>query len=142
MTKFEPVGRAPEPPARAGFVPCQFEDPVAAQLLRPLFGDDRETLVLAGFDAFERLVGLIRIDGDRSGRCIIPPQCWRSFIDDRIVTVVMAHNHPSGNPEPSAADTGTTQEAAIFLRTLGVELVDHLIFVAGGHFSFRTAEML
>ena len=54
----------------------------------------------------------------------------------------MAHNHPSGIALPSDTDIGTTHNAALFLRTLGVDLVDHLIFVADGHFSFRTAEML
>ena len=54
----------------------------------------------------------------------------------------MAHNHPSGIASPSEADISATQNAALLLRTLGIDLVDHLIFVAGGHFSFRTAEML
>ena len=142
MTLFEPVGKAPEPSARAGFIPCQSEDAVARQLLRPLFGDERETLLLAGFDAFERLVRLERTDGDGTGSCVIPPRCWRGLLDGRIAAVLMAHNHPSGDAWPSDADIRTTHEAAHFLRTMGIELVDHLIFVAGGHFSFRTAQML
>ena len=142
MTKFEPVGKAPDSSARTGFVPRQSEDIVANQLLRPLFDDQRETLIFAGFDAFERLVRLHRIEGDARGRCIIVPRCWRSLLDDSIASVFMAHNHLSGIAWPSEADIGTTQKAVLFLRTLGIELVDHLIFVAGGHFSFRTAEML
>lgn len=142
MTLFEPVGKAPEPSALAGFVPRQSEDPVARQLLRPLFDDDRETLLLAGFDAFERLVRFERADGEGTGRCNIPPRCWCSLLNGRIAAVVMAHNHPSGAASPSDADIRTTHEAAHFLRTMGIELVDHLIFVAGGHFSFRTAQML
>ena len=51
----------------------------------------------------------------------------------------MAHNHPSGAPWPSDADRRCTLEAALFLRTLGIELADHLIFVERGHFSFRAA---
>ena len=142
MTLFEPLGKAPDPSALTGFVPCQLEDDVARLLLRPMFDDERETLLLAAFDAFERLVRLERVDGDSSGRCVIPPRAWRTLIDGGIATVVMAHNHPSDTPWPSDADIGTTHDAALFLRTMGIDLADHLIFIADGHFSFRTAEML
>src|SRR3546814_15307616 len=74
MTLFEPVGKKPEPSAPAGFVPSRSEDDVARHLLRPLFDDRRETLLLAGFDAFDRLLGLECVEGDASGRCVIPPQ--------------------------------------------------------------------
>lgn len=125
-----------------GFVPCLSEDPVARQLLRPLFDDERETLLLAGFDAFQRLVRLERADGDDAGRCIIPPRCWRALLGCGVAEVVMAHNHPSGSAWPSEADIRTTHDAALFLRTLDIDLIDHLIFVADGHFSFRTAQMM
>jgi DNA repair protein RadC len=142
MTLYEPVGKMPEPEASAGFVPSHSEDAVAQQLLRPLFDADRETLLIAGFDAFDRLVRLEHIEGDATSRCIVPPQCWRALLDRGIATVIMAHNHPSGAAWPSDADIDATHEAALLLRAMGIDLVDHLIFVAGGHFSFRTAEML
>ena len=142
MTLFEPVGKKPEPSAPAGFIPSGAEDEVARYLLRPLFDDRRETLILAGFDAFDRLVRFERVDGDTSGRCVIPPRSWRALLEGGIRAVVMAHNHPSGIALPSDADIDATHNAALFLRTLGIDLIDHLIFVADGHFSFRTAEML
>jgi len=142
MTIFEPVGKAHAAAMRPGFVPCEAEDAIAGQLLRPQFADDRESLLLAAFDAFQRLVGLERIDGETPRRCIIPPRCWRALLGSNAATVVMAHNHPSGIAWPSDADSAATQDAALFLRIIGVDLVDHLIFVADGHFSFRTAEML
>lgn len=142
MSLFEPVGRRPEPSAPAGFVPSLSEDDVARHLLRPLFDDRRETLLLAGFDAFDRLLRLECVEGDASGRCTIPPRSWRALLGGGITAVVMAHNHPSGIALPSDADISATHNAALFLRTMDIDLADHLIFVAGGHFSFRTAEML
>jgi len=142
MTLFEPLGKAPDPSAMAGFVPSQLEGDVARLLLRPLFDNDRESLLLAAFDAFERLVQFERVDGSSSSRCVVPPRAWRALLDSSIATVVMAHNHPSDTPWPSDADISATHDAALFLRAMGIDLVDHLIFVAGGHFSFRTAEML
>lgn len=142
MTLFAPVGKRPEPPAPAGFVPSRSEDEVARHLLRPLFDHRRETLLLAGFDAFDRLARLECVEGDATGRCTIPPRSWRALLGGGIRTVVMAHNHPSGIALPSDADISATHNAALFLRTLGIDLVDHLIFVADGHFSFRTAELM
>lgn len=142
MTPFEPVGKMPEPSALAEFVPLLCADAVVHQLLRPLFDNDRETLLVVGFDAFDRLVRLERVDGEVSGRCVIPPRRWRALLGGRIATVIVAHNHPSGVAGPSDADIEATHEAARFLRTADIDLVDHLIFVEHRHFSFRTAEML
>lgn len=142
MTLHEPVGQRLDPLAPPGFVARQSEDGIACELLRPNFPPDREMLLLAGFDGYERLVRLEQADGDRSGRCIIYPQSWRSLLCSGVVRVLMAHNHPSGIARPSDADRRCTQEAALFLRTLDVELVDHLIFVESGHFSFRRAELM
>ena len=142
MTLFEPVGKVPDPAARAGFIPCKSEDELARQLLRPMFRDDRETLLIAGFDAYDRLVRLERADGDSASRCVIPPRCWRALLGSGITAVIMAHNHPSGAAWPSDGDRRSTHDAALFLRTMDVELIDHLIFVDQGHFSFRQAQLL
>src|SRR4051812_7470041 len=51
--------------------------------------------------------------------------------------LVLAHNHPSGNPEPSATDIETTRSLLRVTRPIGIRVKDHLIF-GGGHFvSFR-----
>jgi DNA repair protein RadC len=51
--------------------------------------------------------------------------------------VVLAHNPPSGDPEPSADDLRTTRDAVAAGRLLGVSVVDHLIIGAGRHVSLR-----
>lgn len=142
MSLLAPIDTATGASPHAGFVPCEAEDDVAQYLLRPYFAADREVLLLAGFDAFDRLVRLERVRGESASRCVIPPRCWRSLLNSGVVAVIMAHNHPSGDARPSAAVTRATQDTALFLRTMDVELIDHLIFVADGHFSFRGAELL
>lgn len=142
MTLLAPTDQPPGRSDIAGFVAADAEDDIERDLLRPHFLVDRETLLLAGFDAVGRLVCVERTGGDNASRCIIPPRCWRSLIGSGVVAVTMAHNHPSDDPRPSAADTRTTQEAALFLRTIDIDLADHLIFVTYGHFSFRSAGLL
>lgn len=142
MSLSDPVDNVPDPYTSAGFIPRKAEGPVARQLLRPCFPGDREALLLAGFDGHERLVRMERADGDGIGRCSIPPRCWRALLGRDVATVLIAHNHPSGAAWPSAADIRCTREAAQFLRLLDIELVDHLIFVDAGHYSFRQARLM
>ncbi|PKQ00422.1 MAG: DNA repair protein RadC, partial [Alphaproteobacteria bacterium HGW-Alphaproteobacteria-13] len=100
------------------------------------------TALLLAFDEFARLVVMDRTGGDGKGRCDIPSRSWRAMLLENVTGVVMAHNHPSGTPWPSAADFAATREAAHLLRLLEIELVDHQIFVGNGHFSFRKAGLL
>lgn len=56
--------------------------------------------------------------------------------------VVMAHNHPSGNCQPSAVDLATTRNLARGLLPLGVRLLDHIVIADGDCFSFRRSGLL
>jgi DNA repair protein RadC len=57
-------------------------------------------------------------------------------ITDRACAVVVAHNHPSGRLDPSPEDRDITARLKIAADTLGIALLDHLIFSAEGYFSF------
>jgi DNA repair protein RadC len=51
--------------------------------------------------------------------------------------LVVSHNHPSGDPAPSAADLAVTRQLATMLSALGVRLHDHIILGGGRTLSFR-----
>ena len=56
--------------------------------------------------------------------------------------LVIGHNHPSGDPAPSAADIAATRALAQTLRSLGIRLDDHLVFAGGNVASFRELGLL
>lgn len=56
--------------------------------------------------------------------------------------VVMAHNHPSGDPTPSQADRAVTRRIAAALAALGAPLVEHLVLARSGHRSFGAAGLV
>lgn len=56
--------------------------------------------------------------------------------------LVMAHNHPSGDASPSAADLDVTKRLARALDALGVRLVDHLVLAGDSVTSFRALGLL
>jgi len=54
-----------------------------------------------------------------------------------VAAVVVAHNHPSGDPTPSREDRAVTRQLARAAETLGLEFLDHVIVAAGGWASLR-----
>jgi DNA repair protein RadC len=55
---------------------------------------------------------------------------------DRAAGVIVAHNHPSGDPRPSREDIKTTQQLAAAGVLLGIPVRDHIIVAVQGHYSF------
>ena len=56
--------------------------------------------------------------------------------------VVLVHNHPSGNPEPSAGDDETTRDLLRACKLVGLVLLDHLIVGENKHYSYSDAGRL
>ena len=56
--------------------------------------------------------------------------------------VILAHNHPSGDPEPSEEDVAMTKQVEEAGKVLGIRLLDHIIIGDGRYFSFLDAGYL
>lgn len=57
-------------------------------------------------------------------------------------SIILLHNHPSGDPSPSQADIDLTDQIVAAAKPLGVKVHDHLIITEGEHFSFRSNQLL
>lgn len=71
-----------------------------------------------------------------------PREVFADAIADRAASVVVAHNHPSGDVRPSKKDIELTQQLAAAGQLIGVPLRDHLIVSKSGYFSFRAHHLL
>lgn len=71
-----------------------------------------------------------------------PREVFADAIADRAASVVIAHNHPSGDVKPSQKDITFTQQLAAAGQLLGVTLRDHIIVAKAEHFSFRQHHLL
>ena len=60
----------------------------------------------------------------------------RRAIDIRASSVIIAHNHPSGDPHPGSADVKMTQNLKKALEIFDISLLDHVIFADGRYYSF------
>ena len=66
-----------------------------------------------------------------------PREVFRSALRRAAAALVVAHNHPSGDPEPSPEDVAVTRRLADAGRLLGVPLLDHVVLGEGRFVSLR-----
>lgn len=76
-------------------------------------------------------------DNDKNGVSVDMIPFSRSFSNVKPYAVVIAHNHPSGNPAPSVRDDTATEKLAMLFSLNNVRLYDHLIVDATDVFSYR-----
>ena len=65
-----------------------------------------------------------------------PREVYADPITDRAAAIVVAHNHPSGCVDPSREDRDVTRRLVSAGQTLGIQLLDHVIFSTAGYYSF------
>ena len=68
---------------------------------------------------------------------IHPREVFADALTDRACAVIVAHNHPSGDPTPSAEDIKATQRLQEAALVLGLKLLDHIIFSRRGYRSLK-----
>ncbi len=73
---------------------------------------------------------------------IHPREVFVDAIKDRACSVILAHNHPSGDLTPSEADKEVTQRLVQAGAVLGIKVLDHVIVSERGHFSFKERGLL
>lgn len=103
-----------------------------------VYGQGLEIVVLAALDARDNL---IRIERIRKGTGNSVPLPIRDVVDFAIRTnacsILIGHNHPSGDVGPSKDDVTLTREISRVLASMKVKLQDHFIFSDNKYFSFE-----
>ena len=65
-----------------------------------------------------------------------PREVFADPITDRASVIIVAHNHPSGEVKPSKEDIDITMQLKAAGETLGIKLLDHIIFNQKDYYSF------
>ena len=108
----------------------------AARVIAEYIGEaDREQFVVALLTIRHRLIGLHTVSiGCLTSSLVHPRECYKPAILASAAAVLVSHNHPSGDPEPSAEDVALTRRLASAGSLLGIELLDHLVLGEHGRF--------
>jgi len=107
---------------------------------------DKEHFWTIGLDARNciKYIELVSL-GTLTSNLVHPRETFRLAIMKGVANLVISHNHPSGNVEPSDADLEITERLKKAGQILGIEIVDHIIIgKAGGkkYFSFKAKKLI
>ena len=73
---------------------------------------------------------------------VYPREIMRRALELSATAMILVHNHPSGDPDPSTADITLTNQIIALGKTLNVVVHDHLIIGREGHASFRALRLI
>lgn len=101
----------------------------AAEVLLPgLAGRDRERCVVALLDTKHRLIEVATVSvGSVDHTFMSPREVFRDALLANASAIVLGHNHPSGDPEPSRDDELVTRRLTSAGEVVGVDVLDHLV---------------
>lgn len=103
----------------------------------------KEHFMLLCLNARRQLIHLETVSiGTLSASLVHPREVYSPAILHNAAAVVCLHNHPSGDPSPSAEDREATRRLQRAGELLGIPLADHIIVSASSFFSFREAGLL
>jgi len=80
--------------------------------------------------------------GSLNASIVHPREVFSEAIKNKAASVIFAHNHPSGDPEPSEDDLVITKRLAEAGKILGIEVTDHVIVAKKTYFSFKENKLL
>lgn len=113
----------------------------AAQYLRDhVFPKDeswRENAFLLTLDAAKNVTGVLHLSmGDHDSTAFDKKLIVKAALDTFSTCVLLAHNHPSGDPAPSGTDIRMTKELKQAVDAFGINLADHIVLAEDSFFSF------
>jgi DNA repair protein RadC len=111
-----------------------------APRLEDLPVEEFHVAVLDSQHRLERDVAVTR--GILNSSLVHPREVFREAIAERAAAVILVHNHPSGDPTPSADDRAVTEQLVAAGRLLDIPVHDHVIVGRGRYVSFAEAGLL
>jgi len=108
------------------------------RLFHPLMGDlEHEEFWLLMLNRANRVLGRFKVSqGGLSGTVIDTRIILKKALDNLASSIIVCHNHPSGNKQPSDADVKITEKLKKAAEMLEIKLLDHVIIADKSYFSF------
>ena len=102
----------------------------------------QEKLILFSLNTKNKIIRkVITSVGTVNSNLVHPRDIFREAIEDNATSIIICHNHPSGNVEPSDADINITNELIKSSKLIGIDLLDHII-IGDGYYSIREKQIL
>lgn len=90
-----------------------------------------------------KIIGISTISiGTLNASLVHPREVFKDAITHNAYSVVLAHNHPSGDSEPSEDDLMITKKLVEAGKILDIKVIDHIIITKSGYFSFKEKNLI
>ena len=100
----------------------------AAVVMDYFLDKDREEFLVLLLSTSGKLIGIVQASvGGLAASIVEPRQVFKAAILANAASVIVVHNHPSGNPEPSREDIRITRQLVEAGKLMGVPVLDHVI---------------
>ena len=122
-----------------------FTDPktIAQYYMEDLRHEKQEHMKLLMLNSKAKLLGETTISkGTVNASLVTPRELFIEALQKNAVSIIILHNHPSGDPSPSREDMLTTKRIQDAGALIGIELLDHIIIGNNCYISFREEGML
>ena len=77
-----------------------------------------------------------------AGTVVDPKMIFKAALDEKASSIILCHNHPSGNTQPSEEDKKLTKKISEAGKVLEIAVLDHIIVAHSGFFSFADEGLL
>lgn len=119
------------------------EDVATLPSVRRLKSEKREHFVVLLLNARHEVEAIETISiGSLNASIVHPREVFLPAVKASAASLVLVHNHPSGDPEPSEEDLTITRRLVEAGELLGIGVLDHVIIAARGVVSFRSRQLL
>ena len=103
-----------------------------------LLASDREMLICLHLNIKHAVISYEIVSvGSLNFSVVHPRECFKGAMLANAAAVIVYHNHPSGDPEPSAEDVTVTKRLVDAGKILGIEVLDHIVFSDKGFVSLK-----
>ncbi len=106
-------------------------------IVRHFGHETRERFIAVHLDGRHRPIGFTTVSlGTLTASLVHPRETFRAGIQQGAASIILAHNHPSGDPTPSPEDRAVTDRLVEAGRLLGIKVLDHIV-IGDGYVSLR-----
>ena len=114
------------------------------ELLKNDLGDKKkEHFKVLSLDSRNKLISIDDVSiGTINANLVHPREVFKTAIQHLAVSIIIVHNHPSGDPEPSEDDLEITKRIVEVGKLIGINILDHIIITKTKFFSFKDKKLI
>ncbi len=126
-----------------GEVPLNNSQVLFDYLYKSMRDKKRELFKVIFLDARNRVLGAKTLfEGSLTGSQVYPREVVRAALDHHAAALILAHNHPSGDPQPSPEDTAVTRRLVQACLLMDIVVHEHIVIGNGTYYSYADSGLI